>query len=162
MKKIFGMSYQHHRHFAPEISFLLFLEPNRCSPHAGSASYCRLVAIFHDLVHPTFANLWQSCHIPALLSISFSVFLFFSHQLLSVVPSLGLFLHPNSPHAPIIATFALSETFPISLHLSSHESSHCLFYLSMFFHISFAIFSFLYSSASFHLPLSILNIQHHE
>ena len=42
----------------------------------GSGSYCSLVASFHDLVHPVFANLWQLCHIPALLSTSF-LFLFF-------------------------------------------------------------------------------------
>ena len=46
----------------------------------GSAGFCCLVAIFHGLVRPTFANLWQLCHIPALLSISFSVFHFLTHQ----------------------------------------------------------------------------------
>ena len=51
--------------------FLLFPEPSRCSPHAGVSRCCSLVAIFHDLVHLTFANLWQSYHSPALLSISF-------------------------------------------------------------------------------------------
>ena len=42
----------------------------------GSAGFCSLDAIFHDLEHPTVANLWQSCHILVLLSTSFSVFLF--------------------------------------------------------------------------------------
>ena len=42
----------------------------------GSAGFCSLGAVFHDLVHPIFVNLWQSRHIPALLSIFFSVFLF--------------------------------------------------------------------------------------
>ena len=88
-----------------------------------------MVAIFHDLVQTTFVNLWQSCHSPALHSISFSVFLLLSHQLLSVVPLLDPFLHLFSPHAP---TIALSETLPFSLHPSSHDSSHCLFHLSRF------------------------------
>ena len=56
----------------------------------------------------------------------------------------------------------LSETLPISLHPSFHESSHCSFYLSRFSHISFAIVSFLWSSASFLLPFSMPNIQHHK
>ena len=77
----------------------------------GSADFCSLVTIFHDLfVHLVFANLLQSCYIPALFFISFSVFLVLSHQLLSVVPLLDLFLHPFSPHAPTIATFNLAET----------------------------------------------------
>ena len=84
----------------------------------GSAGFCSLVAIFHDLVHPTFANVWQSCHIPALLPIFFSVFLFLSHQLLNVVLLLDPFLHPFSQHAPTIATFTVSETLPIFLHPS--------------------------------------------
>ena len=43
-------------------------------PHTqGSAGFCSLVAIFRD-VYPTFANYWQSCHIPALTSISLSAF----------------------------------------------------------------------------------------
>ena len=66
----------------------------------GSAGFCSLVAIFPDLEHPTFANLWQSRHILVLLSTSFSVFLFLSHQLLRVVPLLDPFLHPFSKHVP--------------------------------------------------------------
>ena len=71
----------HYHHFAPEMCFLLFLEPSRGSRTQGWAGFCSLVAIFHDLVHPTFANLWQSCHIQVLLSTSFLVFqkLFQSH-----------------------------------------------------------------------------------
>ena len=65
----------------------------------GSADFCTLVAIFRDLVYPTFANLWQSCNIPVLLSIFFSVFFFLPHQVVSLVPLLGLFLYPFSPHA---------------------------------------------------------------
>ena len=69
--------------------FLLFLEPSRCSSHAGVSRFLQLSChMFHDLVHPIFANLWQSCHILALFSISFSVFVFLSHQLIRVVPLL--------------------------------------------------------------------------
>ena len=121
-----------------------------------SAGFCSLVAIFHDLEHPTFANLWQSCHILVLLSTSFSVFLFLSHQLLRVVPLLDPFLHPFSPHVPTITTFSLSETLPISLHPTFHESSHCSFYLSRFSHISFATFCVVFSL----LSSSIFNAQH--
>ena len=145
-----------------ECASFYFWSPAEVPCMQGSAGFCSLVAIFHDFEHPTFANLWQSCHILVLLSISFSVFLFLSHQLLRVVPLLDPFLHPFSPHVPTIATFSLSETLPISLHPSFHESSHCSFYLSRFSHISFATFSFLRSSASFHLPFSMPNIQHHK
>ena len=83
----------------------------------GSAGFCSLVSIFHDLEHPTFANLWQSCHILVLLSTSFSVFLFLSHQLLRVVPLLDPFLHRFSPHVPTIAIFS-QKLF------QSHYTSH--------------------------------------
>ena len=142
-----------------ECAFFYFWSPAEVPRMQGSAGFCSLVVIFHDLEHPTFANLWQSCHILVLLSTSFSVFLFSSHQLLRVVPLLDPFLHPISPHVPTIATFSLSETLPISLHSSVHESSHCSFYLSRFSHISFATFSFLWSWASFDLPLSMPNIR---
>ena len=39
---------------------------------------------FYDFVLPNLANVWKSYHIPIYLSISFSVFLFFSRPLLSV------------------------------------------------------------------------------
>ena len=111
------------------------------------------------------SNLCKPLAIMSHSSTSFHLFFglpFLSHQLLSVVPLLDPFLHPFSTHAPTITTFALSETLPISLHPSFHESSHCLFYLSKFSQISFATFSFLWSSTSFHLPLSMHNIQHHK
>ena len=142
-----------------ECASFYFWSPAEVPRMLGSAGFSSLVAIFHDLEHPTFANLWQSCHILVLLSTSFLVFLFLSHELLRVVPLLDSFLHPFSPH---VLTFSLSETLPISLHPSFHESFHCSFYLSTFSHISFAIFSFLWSSASFHLPFSMPNIQHHK
>ena len=124
----------------------------------GSAGFCSLVANFHDLEHPTFANLWQSCHILVLLSTSFSVFLFLTHQLVSVVPLLDPFLNPFSPHVPTIATFSLSETLPISLHPLFHESSHCSFYLSRFSpHI---IRNSLISVVFSLLSSSIFNTQH--
>ena len=135
-----------------ECASFYFWSPAEVPRMQGSAGFCSLVAIFYDLEHPTLSNLWQSCHILVLLSTSFSVFLFLSHQLLRVVPLLDPFLHPFSPRVPTIATFSHSETLPISLHPSFHESSHCSFYLSRFSHISFATFSFLWSSASFHLP----------
>ena len=106
----------HHHHYAPGMCLFLFLEPSKCSVLAGVCTFfCSLVTIFHDLVHPSMANLWQLCHISALFSIPFSAFLFLAHQLLSVMPLLDPFLHPCSPHAPTIATFGLSETLPISL-----------------------------------------------
>ena len=87
--------------------FLLFLEPAEISRMQGLAGFCSLVAIFHDLEHPTFANLWQSCHILVLLSTSFTVFLFLSHQLLRVVPSLDPFfihsLHMSQPSQPLFS-----------------------------------------------------------
>ena len=145
-----------------ECASFYFWSPAEVPRMQGSAGFCSLVAIFHDLEYSTFANLWQSCHILVLLSTSFLVFLFLSHQLLRVVPLLDPFLHPFSQHVPTIATFSLSETLPISLHPSFHESSHCSFYLTRFSHISFATFSFLWSSASFLLPFSMPNIQHHK
>ena len=96
-----------------ECASFYFWSPAEVPRMQGSAGFCSLVAIFHDLEHPTFANLWQSCHILVLLSTSFSVFLFLSLQLLRVVPLLDPFLHPFSPHVPTIATFSLSETLPI-------------------------------------------------
>ena len=73
----------------------------------GSAGFCSLVAIFHDLEHPTFANLWQPCHILVLLSTSFSVILFLSHQLLRVVlywtPFFIHSLHLPQPTQPFLS-----------------------------------------------------------
>ena len=83
-----------------QFAFFYSWSPTDVSRTQGSAGICSLVAIFHDLEHPTFANFWQSCHILALLSISFSVFLFLSNQILSVVPLPRLFLYPFVPHAP--------------------------------------------------------------
>ena len=77
----------HRRHFVPGMCFLVFLEPSRYSLHAGVRRLLQPSRIFHDLVHPFFANLWQSCHIPALLSTSIGLS-FLSDQLLSVVPFL--------------------------------------------------------------------------
>ena len=57
----------------------------------GSAGFCSLVVISFTILciqSSVFANLWQLCHILALLSISFSVFVFLSHQLIRVVPLL--------------------------------------------------------------------------
>ena len=125
----------------------LFLEPSiLCSPHAGVSRFCSLVAIFYDLAHPTFANLWQSCHIPALLSISFSVFLFLSHQLLSVVLLLDPFLYPFSPHTPTITTFALSRNSSnLSTPVTSRIFSLFILSLKVFPHIILVsvVFSFL-------------------
>ena len=106
-------NYNHH-HFAPRMFFLLFLKPANVPRLQGSAGCCSLVVIFRDLEHPTFANLWQSCHIPALLSISFLVFFVSSTFNCSAFTNLSL--HPFSPHAPAVTTFALSKTFPLSPH----------------------------------------------
>ena len=84
----------------------------------GSAGFCSLVTIFLDLEHPTFANLWRLCHMLVLLSTSFLVFFFLSHQLLRVVPLLDPFLHPFSLHVPTIATFLSQKLF------QSHYTCH--------------------------------------
>ena len=113
-------------------------------PHPqGSAGFRSLVAIFYDLVHPTFANLCQSCHIPVLLSISFSVFLFLSYQLLSVVPLVDLFLHPFSLHASTIAIL-----------LSKHSSKS--FYTRHLTHLHIVYF-ILHGFSTYHLQYSHLS-----
>ena len=130
-----------HHYFVPGMCFLPFLEPSRCFPHAGVSRFCSLVAMFHDLVHPTFANLWQSCHIPALLSISFSVFLFLSHQLLSVVLLLDPFLY-----TPTITTFAHSRNSSnLSTPVTSRIFSLFILSLKVFPHIILVsvVFNFL-------------------
>ena len=63
-----------------ECASFYFWSPAQAPHMQGSAGFCSLVAIFHDLRHPTFANLWQSCDILVLLFTSFSVFLFLSLQ----------------------------------------------------------------------------------
>ena len=65
----------HHPHFAPGMCFY-FWSPANAIHTQRSAGFCNLIAVFYVLVHPTFANLWQSCRIAALLFISFLVFLF--------------------------------------------------------------------------------------
>ena len=85
------------------------------APHEQrSAGFCSLVAIFHDLVHPTFANLLQSRQIPALLSIFFSVFLFLPYQLRSLVPLLGFVFHSfyTRHHTNILIVYFIFQTFP--------------------------------------------------
>ena len=113
-----------------------FWSPAEVPRMQGSAGFCSLVAIFFSL--PFFVPLTSK-------SSAFTGPL--SSSILSTCPN-----HRN----------LFSETLPISLHPSFHESSHCSFYLSRFSHISFATFSFLWSSASFHLPFSMPNIQHHK
>ena len=122
----------------------------------GLAGFCSLVAIFHDLEHPTFANLWKSCHIPALFSISFSVFLSLSYQLLSVMPLLDPFLHPFFPHAPTIALLLSQKLF------QSLYTRH--FTNLLIVHFIFEGFSTYHSEHSEfcgrHLPFSMPSIQH--
>ena len=138
--------------------FFLFVEPSRCSPQAEVIQFLQPSC---NLSRSCASNLCMPLAITShssTLSISFSGFLFFPIK--SYL--LDLFLHSFSPHAPTNASFGLSETLPIYLHPSSNESSHCLFCLSKFFHILFAAFSFLQSSTSIYLPLSMPNIQHHK
>ena len=59
-----------------ECASFCFWSPAEVPRMQGSAGFCSLVAIFHDLEHQTFANLWQSCQILVLLCTSFSVFFF--------------------------------------------------------------------------------------
>ena len=112
-----------------------FWNPAEVPRMQGSTGFCSLVAIFHDLEHPTFANLWQSCHILVLLSTSFLVFLFLSHQLLRVVPLLDPFLHPFSPHVPTIATFSLRNSSNITTPVISRIFSLFILSFKVFPHI---------------------------
>ena len=79
-------------------------------------------------VNPTFPTLRQSCHILALLSISFSVFLFFSHQIISVV-SLSWssffirFRHMSQPSQPLLS----QKLFP-SLYTRHHFTNLLIVY----------------------------------
>ena len=57
-----------------ECASFYFWSPTDAFRMQGSGSFCSLVASFHDLVHLAFANLWQSCHNPALLSTFFGLF----------------------------------------------------------------------------------------
>ena len=99
----------------------------------GQAGFCSLVAIFHNLVHPTFPNLWQSCHIATFLSISFSVFLFLSHQLLALCLN-GTSFFIYSLHMPQLSQPLLSQKLFQSLYtlhfmnlLIVYFIFHCLF-----------------------------------
>ena len=104
-----------------------YLSSSADVPRTQGSQFCCVVAMFHDLVHPTFANLWQSCHILALLSISFSVFLFLFYHLPSVVSLLDPFLHPFSStclnhrnlcslrNSSNLSTFVISRIFSLSI-----------------------------------------------
>ena len=145
-----------------ECASFYFWSPAEVPRMQGSAGFCSLVAIFHDLDHPTFANLWQSCHILVLLSTSFSVILSFvpstskSSAFTGPLSSSILFTCPNHHNlfslrnSSNLTTPVFSQIF--SLFILSFKGSHILF----------ATFSFLWSSASFHLPFSMPNIQHHK
>ena len=100
--------------------FLLFLEPSRCSLHAKLSRFfppsCHLSrSCVSNLCKPLAIMSNSSTSLNLVFCLSFSL----SHQLLSVVHLLGLVLYPFSSHARTIATFALSETLPITLHPSS-------------------------------------------
>ena len=150
--------HHHHHHFAPGMCFFLFLEPSRDSPHAGVSWFLQPS---RHLSRSWASNLCRPLAVMSHSNTSFHLFFglpFFVPSTSKSNAFAGPFLHPFSPHVPTTATFSLSETLPISLHPLFHESSHCSFYLSRFSHISFATFSFLWSSAFFHLPFSMPNI----
>ena len=134
-----------------------FWSPAEVPRMQGSAGFYSLVAIFHDVEHPTFANLWQSCLILALLSTSFSVFLFLSHQLLRVVPSLDPFLHPFSPHVPTIAIFSLRNSSNLTAPVISRIFSLLILSFKVLPHI---IRNILISVVYSLLSSSIFNAQH--
>ena len=126
--------FYHHDYFAPGVC-VLFLEPSYFPRTYRSADFCSLLGHFSRFCA---SNLLQLCYIAALLSFSFSAF-FLPTNFLSVVPLLDLFFHLFSRHAPAIAIIVLSKTLPISLHPSSQEYAHCLFYpLRHFYLICFA------------------------
>ena len=125
--------FYHHDYFAPGVC-VLFLEPSYFPRTYRSADFCSLLGHFSRVCA---SNLWQLCYIAALLSFSFSAF-FLPTNFLSVVPLLDLFFHLFSRHAPAIAIIVLSKTLPISLHPSSHEYAHCLFYPLRHFYLCFA------------------------
>ena len=97
-----------------------FLQPSRHLTRSCASNLCKFLAVMS-----------QS-------STSFHLFFglpFLSQQLLNVVPLLGLFLHPFSPHAPTIAIFALSETLPISTPVISRIFSLFILSFKVFPHI---------------------------
>ena len=111
------------------------------------------------------SNLCKPLAVSSHFSTSFNVFFglpFLSHQLLKVVPLLDPFLHLFSPRVSTIATFfSLRNSSNLTTPVISRIFS--VFILSYrFSHISFATFSFLWSSVSFHFPFSMPNIQHHK
>ena len=123
--------------------FLLFLEPSRCSPYAEVS---RFLQSSRQLLRSCASNL--NCKPLAIMSHSSTSFhLFFGLPLF--VPSASncsAFTGPLSSSilstCPNLCSLRNSSNL-YGLHLSFHKSSHCLFYLSRFFHISFATFAFL-------------------
>ena len=120
--------FYHHDYFAPGVC-VLFLEPNYFPRTHRSVDFCSLLCQFSQFCA---SNLWQLCYIAALL------LFFLPTNFQSVVPLLDLFLHLFSRHAPAIAIIVLSKTLPISLHPSSQEYAHCLFYPLRHFYLCFA------------------------
>ena len=103
--------------------------------HAGVSRFLQPSRIFHDLVNPIFANLWQSCHIPALLSISFSVYLFF----VILTSKCSVFTRP--PSSSILSTCPNHRNL-CSLRNSSNLSTPVILHM-LFPNITFEIFSML-------------------
>ena len=106
-----------------ECASFYFWSPAEVPRMQGSAGFCSLVAIFHDLEHPTFTNLWQSCHIlvlPLLFRCSFFVSSTskssdftgpLSSSILSTCPNhCNLFSLRNYPN---LTTPAISQIFSI-------------------------------------------------
>ena len=111
-----------------------FWSPTDVFRMQGLGSFCSLVASFHDFVHPAFANLWQSCHIPALLSTSFFGLFFvcltskcsaFTEPFFSSTPSTSLF---TSIH---ITFETFSNIFPC------RSNPWCYSFLSSSFHTEY-------------------------
>ena len=99
-----------------ECAFFYFWSPADVPRIQGSAGFRSLVSIFHDFVPPTFANLWQLCHIPSLLSISFSVFCFF-------VPSTSICSAFAGPSSSSIFSTCPNHNNLCSLRYSSNLST---------------------------------------
>ena len=96
----------HHHHFALGLSFILFLEPRRCSKHAWVSWFLQPS---RHLSRSCASNLCKPPAITSHSSTSFYLFFglpFLSHQLLSVVPLLASFfihsLHMPPPSQPLL------------------------------------------------------------
>ena len=111
---------------------------------------------------PLSVNLWQSCHILALLFISFSVFLFLFYQIIGVVrlfwtPFFIHFLHMSQPSQPLLLHKLFRSLY--TDHFTNLLIVCFIFQRFPTYHSQHSHFCF---STSFHLPLSKLSLRDHK